>query len=70
MGDKVFLNLTPQRSILTLEKPKTLSSKFCGPFDIIRRVGLFPYEMKLPKDKIIHNVVHVSLLRKYVLDPN
>lgn len=70
MSDKVFLNLTPQRSTLTLEKQKMLSPIFCGSFNIIRRVGPFPYEMKLLKDKKIHNVVHVGLLRKYVLDPN
>lgn len=70
VGDKVFLKVTPQRSRLSLGKSKKLSPRFCGPFIIVKRIGPVAYELKLPEGWKIHNVFHVSLLRKYVSDPN
>ena len=70
MGDKVFLKVTPNRSALKLGKSRKLSPRFCGPFEILKRIGQVAYELKLPEDWKIHNVFHVGLLRKYVSDPN
>ena len=70
VGDKVFLKVTPQRSRLKLGKSRKLSPRFCGPFEILKRIGPVAYELKLPDDWRIHNVFHVGLLRKYVSDPN
>jgi hypothetical protein len=67
--DKVFLKVTPQRSGLKLGKSKKLSPRFCGPFEITKRIGPVAYELKLPIDWKIHNVFYISLLRKYVSDP-
>ena len=58
--DNVFLKVTPQKSRLTLGKSKKLSPKFCGPFDIVRRIGPVTYALKLPEDSKIHNVFRVS----------
>jgi hypothetical protein len=69
VGDKVFLKVTPQRSGLKLGKSKKLSPRFCGPFEITKRIGPVAYELRLPIDWKIHNVFHVSLLKKYVSDP-
>jgi hypothetical protein len=45
------------------------SPRYIGPFDIITRVGSCAYCMKLPESiKGIHNVFHVSMLRKYLWD--
>ena len=48
-----------------------LKPRYIGPFDVIRRVGELAYELALPPslDKV-HNVFHVSMLKKYVRDPN
>jgi hypothetical protein len=43
VGDKVFLKVTPQRSRLKLGKLKKLSLRFCGPFEIIKRIGPVAY---------------------------
>ena len=55
---------------MKLSKLKKLSSRFCGSFEIVNIIGPMAYELKLPIDSKIHNVFHVSLLRKYVSDPN
>ena len=70
VGDKVFLKVTPNRFGLKLGKSRKLSPRFCGPFEILKRIGKVAYELKLPEDWKIHNVFHVGLLRKYVSDPN
>ena len=49
---------------------KKLAPKFCGPLEIQSRIGPMAYELALPPSIKIHNVFHVSLLKKYVHDPN
>ena len=42
-----------------------------GPFEILERVGTLAYKVALPPSlSKIHNVFHVSNLRKYVFDPS
>ncbi|MCO5602898.1 hypothetical protein L7F22_057038 [Adiantum nelumboides] len=59
----------PKRSSLKLGKFCKLAFKYCGPFEIFRRAGEQAYELALPPHMRIHNVFHVSLLKKYVFDP-
>jgi len=40
----------------------------CGPFNIIERIGPVAYQLVLPLIVKFHDVVHVSLLKKYVKD--
>jgi hypothetical protein len=47
-----------------------MAAKFCGPFEILDRIGLVAYMLALPASMNVHNVFHVSLLNKYVHDPN
>ena len=49
-------------------KYKKLSPKVCGPYVITKKVGEQAYELLLPPKLKIHNVFHVSLLKKYVPD--
>ena len=69
VGQKVFLKVTPKRSGLKLGRSRKLSPRFCGPFQILKR-GQVAYLLDLPKDWKIYNVFHVSLLKRYVFDPN
>ena len=41
-----------------------LFQRFCGPFQVLSRVGKVAYELKLPDSAHIHSVFHVSLLKK------
>ena len=43
-----------------------LKPRFYGPYKIIRKVGEVAYELELPVERNIHNVFHVSNLKKVV----
>ncbi|XP_014506276.1 uncharacterized protein LOC106766028 [Vigna radiata var. radiata] len=52
-------------------RSKKLSPKFLGLFQVIKRIGLVAYEIVLPPLlENLHNVFHVSQLRKYVSSPD
>jgi len=69
-GDMVFLRVRPKRSSISLGKYKKLSPRYCGPYVITRRIGDQAYKLLLPPQLKVHNVFHVSLLKKYVPDPS
>ena len=47
-----------------------LSPRYVGPFEILERVGSSAYRLALPPQLTnVHNVFHVSILQKYVPDP-
>ncbi|XP_073313469.1 uncharacterized protein [Primulina huaijiensis] len=48
-----------------------LSPRFIGPFEILDRIGERAYRLALPPDlDRVHNVFHVSMLRKYISNPS
>ena len=59
-GDRVFLRVKPKRSSLRLGKYKKLAYRYCGPYEILRRIGEQSYELALPAHLHVHNVFHVS----------
>ena len=65
-GDKVFLRVKPKRSSLKLGKYKKLAFRYCGPYEIVKRIGEHSYKLALPPHLHIHDVFHVSLLKQYV----
>ncbi|XP_074277497.1 uncharacterized protein LOC141601129 [Silene latifolia] len=71
VGDKVLLKVSPMRGVMRFGKKGKLSQKFIGPYEILDRVGEVAYRLALPPalDRV-HNVFHVSQLRKYVSDPS
>ena len=70
VGDHVFLKVAPMRGVLMFGKKGKLSPRFIGPFEILDRVGAVAYRIALPPNlAAVHNVFHVSMLRKYTPDP-
>ena len=70
VGDHVFLKLVPKRGVVRFGKRGKLSPRFIGPFEIIERIGAVAYRLGLsPSMSGVHEVFHVSMLRKYTLDP-
>ncbi|GAV60946.1 Chromo domain-containing protein [Cephalotus follicularis] len=52
-------------------KKGKLSPRYIGPFEILERIGEVAYKLVLPPDlSHIHNVFHISLLRKYMANPS
>ena len=46
-----------------------MSPRFVSPFEILERVGQVAYRLALPPAlSAVHNVFHVSALRRYVSD--
>jgi len=70
VGDHVFLKVKTNRSSLKLGSCAKLAARFCGPFEILERIGPVAYMLALPASMTVHNVFHVSLLKKYVPDAN
>ena len=65
VGDLVYLRLQPYRqSSLKKKGAEKLKPRFYGPYRIIRKVGEVAYELELPQESKIHNVFHVSNLKK------
>ena len=68
-GDLVLLKVSPWKGVLRFGKKGKLSPRFIGPFEILKRVGKVAYELALPPNlQHIHNVFHVSMLRRYHSD--
>ena len=69
-GDHVFLRVTPTAGIGRALKSRKLTPRFIGPYQITRRIGPVAFEIALPPHLgNLHNVSHVSQLRKYVAHP-
>jgi hypothetical protein len=70
-GDHVFLRVASTTGVGRAIKSRKLTPKFIGPYQILRRIGPVAYQIALPPFlSKIHNVFHVSQLRKYVSDPS
>ena len=65
VGDSVFLKVSPMRGVVRFGKKRKLAPRFVGPYEIVERVGKLAYRLKLPPMMAgIHDVFHVSMLRK------
>jgi hypothetical protein len=70
VGDHVFLKVKANKSSLKLGNCSKLVARDCGPFEILERIGPMTYMIAFPASMSIHNVFHVSLLKKYIPDAN
>ena len=66
VGDHIFLKVMPKRGVVKFGKQGKLSSRFIGPFEVLKKVGAVSYWLALPPSlSCVHEVFHVSMLRKY-----
>ena len=69
VGDHVYLKVKARKISMKLGNCAKLAPRFCGPFEILDRIGPVAYQLELPTNLRIHNVFHVSLWKKYIHDP-
>ena len=70
VGDQVFLKVMPKRGVVTFSKRGKMSSRYIGLFEILERLGTAAYRLTLSSSLSgVHEVFHVSMLRKYIPDP-
>ena len=70
MGDHVFLKVMSKREVVRFGKQGKLSPIYIEPFEVLERVGTVSYRLELPPIlSSVHEIFHVSLLRKHTLDP-
>ncbi|KAG8498858.1 hypothetical protein CXB51_005230 [Gossypium anomalum] len=70
MGDMVFLKVSPWKKILRFGKKGKFSPRFIRPYRVLKRIGPVAYQLELPLElDRIHDVFHVSMLRRYRSDP-
>ena len=67
--DYIWLKISPMKGVVRFGKRGKLNPRYIGPFEILSKVGSSAYQLALPPAlSAVHNVFHVSMLRKYVPD--
>ena len=65
------MKLSPWKGVVRFGKRGKLSPRYIGPFEIVERVGPVAYRLDLTEElSRVHNVFHISMLRKYIPDPS
>lgn len=71
VGDFVFLKVSHMCGLTNFGIKGKLEPLYVRPFEIIERIGDIAYPLNLPPQlSHVHNVVHVSMLKKYTSDPS
>jgi hypothetical protein len=66
----VFLKVKEKSFLIRLGSCTNLEAIYCVPFEILEKIGLVAYILTLYAYIRVHNIFHVSLLKKNIVDPN
>ncbi|GKD42609.1 putative reverse transcriptase domain-containing protein [Tanacetum coccineum] len=70
VGDYVLLKVSPWKGVVSFGKKGKLAPRFVGPFEIVKKIGLIAYKLRLPEElNGVHDTFHVSNLKKCLADP-
>ncbi|GJY21416.1 hypothetical protein Tco_0393982 [Tanacetum coccineum] len=71
VGDRVLLKVTPWKGVVRFGKKGKLAPRYAGPFEILERIGLVAYRLRLLEElSSVHDTFHVSNLKKCLADAN
>ena len=71
VGDHVYLRVSPMKEVQRFGVKGKLAPRYVGPFPIIEQCGPVAYRLELPAQlSAVHNIFHVSQLRKSLCVPN
>jgi hypothetical protein len=70
VGDHVYLKVSPTKGVQRFGIKGKLAPRYIGPYEIKEACGPVVYQLELPPHmSAVHNVFHVSQLRKCVRLP-
>jgi hypothetical protein len=70
VGDHVYLKVSPTKGVQRFRIKDKLAPRYIGPYEIKANCGPVAYQLELPPHmSTVHNVFHVSQLRKCVRLP-
>ncbi|GJR05836.1 hypothetical protein Tco_0528820 [Tanacetum coccineum] len=71
VGDRVLLRMSPWKGVMHFGKKRKLAPRYLGLFEILERIGLEEYMLRLPKElSSMHDTLHVLNLNKCLADAN
>ncbi|GJU24796.1 hypothetical protein Tco_1163417 [Tanacetum coccineum] len=67
--DRVLLKVTPWKGVVRFRKKGKLAPRYVGPFEILKRISLVVYRLRLLEElNNVHDTFHVSNLKKCLAD--
>ncbi|GJS91362.1 hypothetical protein Tco_0773998 [Tanacetum coccineum] len=67
--DRALLKVTPWKGVVHFRKKGKLAPRYVGSFEILERIGLVAYRLRLPEElNSVHDTFHVSNLKKCLAD--
>ncbi|GKA99742.1 hypothetical protein Tco_0827736 [Tanacetum coccineum] len=71
VGDRILLGMSPWKGVVRFGKNGKLAPRYVRPFEILERIGLVAYRLRLPEElNSVHDTFHVSNLKKYLANAN
>ncbi|GKC01830.1 hypothetical protein Tco_0993440 [Tanacetum coccineum] len=71
VGDRVLLKVTPWKGVVHFGKKGKLTPRYVRPFEILERIGLVAYRLRLLEElDSVHDTFYVSNLKKCLVDAN
>jgi len=69
--DLVYLKVSPMRNVFRFGNKGKLSSRYVGPFKVLKQVSSLAYKIEMPPTLTgVQDVFHVSQLRKCIHNPS
>ncbi|GJU58099.1 ribonuclease H-like domain-containing protein [Tanacetum coccineum] len=71
VGDHVLLKVSPWKGVICFGKKGKLEPRYVELFEILERIGLVAYRLRLPEElSSVHDTFYVSNLKKCLADAN
>lgn len=63
--EHVYLCINPKKKSLRIGSCSKLEPQYCGPFEVLQKIGPTVYKLAVPLIVKFHDFFHVSLLKRY-----